>query len=224
MKRKYGWYIGFFLALMGAFYFFLFAGNDYYKVKLPVLTYVKDFSFTDQNGKPFSERNVEGKVYVAEYFFTTCKGICPKMNLNMKKIYDKYKDKERFAILSHTCMPETDSVPLLKAYENKMLAPHNNQQSNSNWYFLTGSKDSLYRMARESYLLDNEKNNSLNIADQFIHTQFFALVDKQRRLRGIYDGLKQDELEKLSTHIGELLKETKDPQGGISSPFSNNPN
>src|SRR5258708_14508960 len=120
MKRRYWWYIGFFAVLMAAFYLFLFAGNDYYKVKLPVLTYVKDFSFTDQNGKPVSERNVDGKVYVVEYFFTTCKGICPKMNLNMKKIYDRYKDEKDFAILSHTCMPEKDSVPLLKDYEKKM--------------------------------------------------------------------------------------------------------
>ncbi len=224
MKRKYWWYIGFFAVLMCVFYMMLFAGNDYYKVKLPVLTYVKDFSFTDQNGKPVSERNVDGKVYVAEYFFTTCKGICPKMNRNMKIIYEKYKNENGFAILSHTCMPETDSVPLLKAYEKNMVVKINNQQSAAYWYFLTGSKDSLYKMARESYLLDNEKNNSINIADQFIHTQFFALVDKQRRLRGIYDGLKQDELDKLSTDIGELLKETKDPQAGINSPFSNNPN
>lgn len=224
MKRKYWWYIGFFLVLIGVFYVMLFAGTEYYKVKLPVLTYVKDFSFTDQEGKKITEKDVDGKVYVAEYFFTTCKGICPKMNANMKKIYDKYKDEKRFAILSHTCFPETDSVPLLKAYEKKMLGTANGQPPTANWYFLTGSKNSLYRMARESYLLDDEKNNNVNIADQFIHTQFFSLVDKQRRVRGIYDGLKQDELDKLSTDIGELLKETKDPQAGISSPFSNNPN
>src|SRR4030095_13519662 len=121
MKKKYLVYAGFFIVLLGAFYFFLFAGTDYYKVKLPVLAYVKDFSFTDKNGKPVSERTVDGKVYVTEYFFTTCKGICPRMNLNMKKIYDKYKSEDRFAILSHTCMPETDSVPLLKAYERKIL-------------------------------------------------------------------------------------------------------
>jgi len=224
MKRRYWLYVGFFIVLLGVFYFFLFAGTDYYKVKLPVLAEVKDFSFTDQNGKPVTERNVDGKVYVAEYFFTTCKGICPKMNANMKKIYDKFKDENGFAILSHTCMPETDSVPLLKAYEQKMIGNYDGKQSMSNWYFLTGSKDSLYRMARESYLLDNEKNNSLNIDDQFIHTQFFALVDKQKRVRGIYDGLKNDELDKLSTDIKELLKETKDPQARISSPFSNSPN
>ena len=222
MKRKYWLYAGFFIVLVGVFYLLLFAGTDYYKVKLPVLTYVKDFSFTDQNNKPVTERSVDGKVYVAEYFFTTCKGICPKMNANMKKIYDKFKDESGFAILSHTSMPETDLVPLLKTYEQKMIGSGNHETSN--WYFVTGSKNSLYRMARESYLLDNQKNDDSNIADQFIHTQFFALVDKQRRLRGIYDGLKADELNKLSTDIKELLKETKDPQAGISSPFSNNPN
>jgi len=221
MKRKYWWIAGFFVVLLAGFYYFLFAGNDYSEVKLPVLSYVKDFKFTDQDGKIITERNVDDKVYVAEYFFTTCKGICPKMNANMKKIYDKYKNESGFAILSHTCMPETDSVPLLKAYEKKMLGP---QAPTGNWFFVTGSKDSLYRMARESYLLDNEKNNSTNIKDQFIHTQFFALVDKQHRLRGIYDGLKQDELDKLSNDVGDLLKERKPSQGGISSPFSNNPN
>ena len=221
MKRKFLLLGAFFIVLLGVFYVLLFAGTDYYKVKLPVLSYVKDFSFTDQNGKPITERNMDGKVYVAEYFFTTCKGICPKMNANMKKVYDKFKDESGFAILSHTCMPETDSVPLLKAYEQKMIGTG---QQSPNWYFVTGSKDSLYKMARESYLLDNEKNNSLNIDDQFIHTQFFALIDKQRRVRGIYDGLKKDELDKLSTDIKGLLRETKDPQAGISSPFSNNPN
>lgn len=224
MKKRYWWYIGFFIVLVGVFYIMLFSGNDYYQVKLPVLTYVKDFSFTDQDRKTITERDVDGKVYVAEYFFTTCKGICPKMNANMKRIYDAYKNEQGFAILSHTCMPETDSVPLLKEYEKKMIGTVNARQVAPNWMFLTGSKSDLYRMARESYLLDNEKNNSENIADQFIHTQFFALVDKQRRVRGIYDGLKNDELDKLSTDIKELLKETKDPQATIGAPFSNNPN
>ncbi len=223
MKRRFWWYIGFFIVLMGVFYFLLFAGTDYYKVKLPVLTYVKEFSFIDQNGKVFTEREVEGKVYVAEYFFTTCKGICPKMNLNMKKVYEQFKDESEFAIVSHTCMPETDSVPLLKTYEKKMIGAVNHQQKTSNWFFVTGNKDSLYGLARESYLLDNQKNNNENIADQFIHTQFFAVVDKQRRVRGIYDGLKQEEVEKLINDIKGLLKESKSSPSGISSPFSNNP-
>jgi protein SCO1/2 len=218
MKKKLLWIGGFFIVLMAAFYFFLFAGTDYYKAKLPVLNYVQNFSFTDQNGKQLTQKNVEGKVYVAEYFFTTCKGICPKMNANMKTVYDKFKNESDFAIMSHTCMPETDSVPLMKAYSQKMGA------DSSNWHFVTGSKDSLYKMARESYLLDNEKNNSLNIKDQFIHTQFFALVDKEGRLRGVYDGLKNDELEKLSKDIKDLLKERKTPTVFNNSTFTNNPN
>ena len=218
MKKKLLWIGGFFIVLMAAFYFFLFAGTDYYKAKLPVLNYVQNFSFTDQNGKQLTQKNVEGKVYVAEYFFTTCKGICPKMNANMKTVYDKFKNESDFAIISHTCMPETDSVSLMKAYSQKMGA------DSSNWHFVTGSKDSLYKMARESYLLDNEKNNSLNIKDQFIHTQFFALVDKEGRVRGVYDGLKNDELEKLARDIKDLLKERKNPAVFNNSTFTNNPN
>jgi protein SCO1/2 len=223
MNKKIWWYLGGFVVLVGLFYVLLFAGTDYYKVKLPVINYVKDFKFTDQDGRQITERDVEGKVYVAEYFFTTCKGICPKMNANMKTIFEKYKAADNFTIVSHTCMPETDSVPLLKNYQAKMLATDEIRNYPGKWYFVTGSKDSLYKMARESYLLDNDKNNNENIADQFIHTQFFALIDKQRRVRGIYDGLKKDELEKLSHDIGELLKETKDNHSGIVSPFSNTP-
>ena len=219
MKRKWLIYTGFFVLLMGAFYYFLFAGTEYYKVKLPVLTYVQDFSFIDQDGKTINQNDVEGKVYVVEYFFTTCKGICPIMNANMKTIYDKFKHEPGFAIMSHTCMPETDSVPLLKRYEIKML----NGEVNNNWHFVTGNKDSLYKMARQSYLLDNDKNNSVNIKDQFIHTQFFALVDKQKRVRGIYDGLKHEELEKLAADINDILKEKRDPSVFNHSTFSNNP-
>lgn len=169
------------------------------------MSYVQDFSFTDQNGQTVTQHNVDGKVYVAEYFFTTCKGICPKMNFNMKGVYDQFKNDKDFAIISHTSMPETDSVPLLKKYEEKMVGSNPNYPAK--WYFVTGSKDSLYKMARQSYLLDNDKNNSENIKEAFIHTQFFALVDKQKRVRGIYDGLKKEEIARLEKDISDLLKE-----------------
>lgn len=168
------------------------------------MSYVQDFSFTDQNGKPVTQKNIDGKVYVTNYFFTTCKGICPKMNFNLKGVYELYKNDSDFAIISHSSMPETDSVPLLKAYEQKMIG--NNPQTAAKWYFVTGNKDSLYKMARQSYLLDNDKNNSENIKEAFIHTQFLALVDKQKRVRGIYDGLKQDEIAKMEKDISKLLK------------------
>ena len=169
------------------------------------MSYVQPFSFTDQNGQPVTEKNVDGKVYVTNYFFTTCKGICPKMNFNLKGVYDEFKNNKDFAIISHSSMPETDSVAQLKDYEEKMLPnDHNNP---AKWYFVTGSKDSLYKMARQSYLLDNDKNNSENIQQAFIHTQFIALVDQKKRVRGIYDALKPDEIVQLEKDITKLLKD-----------------
>lgn len=221
MKKKLLWLSGFVVLLMVGFYFFLFAGTDYYKSKLPVLNYVQDFSFTGQNGNTINQHNVEGKVFVTEYFFTTCKGICPKMNENMKTVFEHFKNDSGFAIVSHTSMPETDSVPLMKKYEEKMIG--RDPEFAAKWYFVTGTKDSLYKMARESYLLDNDKNNSLNIKDHFIHTQFFALVDKQMRVRGIYDGLKHDEIDKLEQDITKLLKEPMEKGSFNHSPFNNNP-
>lgn len=206
MKKKLVLFGLFFLLLLTVFYFMLFQGNDYYKVKLPVLSHVQDFRFISQNGKAVSRNDMVGKVYVTEYFFTTCKGICPKMNENMKQVFEKFKDHGDFAIISHTSMPETDSVPLMKKYEAKLIG--GNPAYPAKWYFLTGQKDSLYRMARESYLLDNDKNPTANIADRFIHTQFFALVDKDQQVRGIYDGLKTEELKQLEDDIEKLLEET----------------
>ena len=149
------------------------------------------------------------------------------MTANMRRVFDTYKVDSSFMILSHTCMPETDSVPLLKMYEQRMLngslvqnddgsyninydstlvSPQNTE--NVKWNFVTGDKSSLYKMARQSYLIDNNKPDSVsNITDQFIHTQFFALVDKQSRVRGVYDGLKEDEIKKLLIDINALLKE-----------------
>ena len=205
MKKKLGIYSIFFILLIGGFWFLLSFTKGFFDVKLPVMSYVQDFRFTDQNRQEVTEHTLDGKVYVAEYFFTTCKGICPKMNANMAAVYDKFKNDKNFAIISHTSMPETDSVPLMKAYEEKMIGK--NPENPARWYFVTGTKDSLYKMARQSYLLDNDKNNSVNIEDHFIHTQFFALVDKEKRVRGIYDGLKLDEIARLDKDIAGLLKE-----------------
>ena len=211
MKKKLILYGIFFILLVGGFWFLLSFQKGFFDVKLPVMSYVQDFAFTDQNGQRVTGHKVDGKVYVTNYFFTTCKGICPKMNANMKTVFGKFNDEKDFAIISHTSMPETDSVPLLKTYEEKMIGK--NPDYLAKWYFVTGFKDSLYKMARQSYLLDNDKNSSLNIAEAFIHTQFFALVDKQKRVRGIYDGLKQDEIARLETDIAELLKEPPASKG-----------
>ena len=205
MKKKIVILGGMLVVLVSLMWFLLSFQKGFFDVKLPVMNYVQNFSFTDQNGQQVTEKTVDGKVYVTEYFFTTCKGICPKMNANMQKVYEKFKNNKDFAIVSHTSMPETDSVPLMKAYEEKMVGKNPNYPAE--WYFVTGTKDSLYKMARQSYLLDNDKNNSVNIEDHFIHTQFFALVDKEKRVRGIYDGLKKDEIARLDIDIQELLNE-----------------
>ena len=244
MTKRNKWiliYVGFFIVLLGVFYLLLFNDYDFSKSNLMVRNdNVADFSFINQDGKKITEREVEGKVYVVEYFFTTCKGICPKMNANMRRVYDAFKDEPNFMIISHTCMPETDSVPLLKAYEEKMIngkleknadgsykieydtTNNKPQTTNNNWNFVTGDKTALYKMARQDYGIDNGKPDSTQLMkDQFIHTQFFALVDKQRRVRGmVYDGLNNDEVEKLITDIKGLLKEkvkTKHFMNGFSS-------
>ena len=138
---------------------------------------------------------------MAEYFFTTCPGICPRMNNNLKGVYEKYKNKDEFAILSHTVDPEKDTVGRMKHYADSLGV------NTPNWLFLTGPKDSLYNVARASYLLDDPANAQQAIDEQFIHTQFFALVDKGGRVRGIYDGLKTEEIAKLEKDISDLLKE-----------------
>lgn len=202
MSKKFAAYGLFFIVLVALFYVFVFKGTDNWKVKLPVLSYVKPFQFTTQEGKPFTDHDMLGKVSVVEYFFTTCKGICPRMNANMKTVFESFKDEPDFEILSHTCNPETDSAARLKVYADS-LGIHSPK-----WIFLTGRKDSLYQMARSVYLLDDPKNNLEKIEDQFIHTQFFALVDKEGKVRGqVYDGLKKDELALLRKDIKTLLLE-----------------
>jgi len=202
MSKKFWFYTTFFLVLILGFYFALTRLiPGYAKTKLPVISVVKPFSFLDQNGDTITNTNVKGKVYISEFFFTTCPGICPKMNTNLRPIYEKYKSQPDFLILSHTVNPSVDTVQRLKHYADSLgvQADH--------WIFLTGRKDSLYYAARLSYQLDDPKNNYSPLDEQFIHTQFFALVDKNGRVRSIIDGLKKDELLEMQNQIDELLHE-----------------
>lgn len=218
MRNKLIGYLVFFILLVLGFYYFLFRGTDQWKVKLATISYVKPFTFKTQDGLPFSDRDMLGKVCVVEYFFTNCKGICPRMNTNMKTIFNEFKDEPNFLILSHTCDPERDTVARMKVYSDSLKI------DTKKWVFLTGRKDSLYAIARSVYLLDDPKNNVEKIEDQFIHTQFFALVDKDGKVRGqVYDGLKADELEKLKTDIRSLLKEKAASGNFVNGIFNNNP-
>lgn len=218
MSKKAIFYTVFFLVLTSGFFYFVFAGTDNWKAKLPTVSFVKPFSFINQDGKTITEDDLKGKVTVVEYFFTTCKGICPRMNASIKKIYNEYKDEPDFLILAHTVQPEKDSVARLKFYADSMKI------DTKKWYLVTGRKDSLYNAARGSYLLDDPANSLQSINDQFIHTQFLALVDKSGNVRGgVYDALKADEMKKLSKDIKGLLEEKAGPKGFVNGVFGNTP-
>ena len=167
---------------------------------------VRDFSLTNQEGKTFTREDVKGKVYVAAYFFATCKGICPRMNENLNRVYKAYVGREDFMILSHTVDPEKDTPEALAAYGRQFEA--NPKQ----WVFLTGDKKELYDMARYSYLINAQDtiNNNLPIAEDFIHDEHFVLVDRDGYLRGkFYDGLDSSDVSQLIKDISNLLAEKK---------------
>src|SRR5258708_10332215 len=217
-KKKIIFLVGFFALLFIGFYFALTRFvPGFGEPELPGLSHMPPFSFNNQDGKMITEKELNGKVYVAEYFFTTCKGICPKLNTNMKKLADDYSKESDFRILSYTVDPETDSVARMKRYSDSLGADP------QRWWFLTGRKDSLYHLARSGYLLDDPKNNAMNINEQFLHTQFLALVDKGGRVRKIYDGLKKDELDELEKDIRTLLKDKLTAPRFPNSLFNNNP-
>lgn len=216
-KKKLLYLAGFFLVLILAFYFALGRWIPGFGKPVLALSIVPSFSFTDQEGQAITEKDVAGKVYVAEYFFTTCRGICPKLNTNMKKLAGDFADEKDFRLLSFTVDPETDSVGRMKHYADSLGADP------KRWYFLTGRKDSLYHLARSGYLLDDPKNNLTNINEQFLHTQFIALVDRAGRVRKIYDGLKTDELDELEKDIRDLLKEKPSDARLVNSLYNNNP-
>lgn len=202
MNRKTLFYIVFFIVLVIAFYVTMSQlVPGFGKSKLEPIGRVLPFAFTNQDGKTVTENDVAGKVFVAEYFFTTCKNICPVMNGNMKTVYDRFNNEKDFLILSHTSFPEIDSVSVLKRYADSL------QVNTQKWIFLTGRKDSLYKQARYSYKIDDPNNNLIDIKQDFIHSQFFSLVDKKGVVRNIYDGLKPSEVEKMMTEIEKLLKE-----------------
>jgi protein SCO1/2 len=202
MSRKAIFYIIFFSLLVVAFYVVLITViPGFSKSKLPPISYVQPFSFTDQDGKIITEKDVQGKVYLANYFFTTCRTVCPRMNAEVRKVYEHFKNDKDFFILSHTSDPGTDSAKQLKKYADSMGV------TTPNWIFLTGRKDSLYRQARLSYRIDDPNNSVVNIDDDFLHTQFLALVNKKGEVVKIYDGLRKTEVEQVVKDAEKLLKE-----------------
>ena len=160
---------------------------------------IADFSFVNQYGKTITQEDLKGKIYVSNSFFTTCKSICPIMNKELTKVYKAFRSRNDFMILSLTVDPETDSIQQLA------LHAKNYGVSDDKWWFATGSKKDIYELTRKSFMLTVEEGDGG--ADDFIHTQNFALVDKERHLRGFYDGTDSLDVTRLIVDINLLIEE-----------------
>lgn len=162
---------------------------------------IADFSFTNQNGKTITQKDYEGKIYVADFFFTTCGSICPKMTTNMVEVQKAFVNNPKVMLLSHTVLPEIDSVPVLKEYAIR------NGVIDSKWNLVTGDKKAIYTMARKSYLA--VKQGKPDQLYDMVHTENFVLVDTKRRVRGFYDGTKKEEIQRLIEDINWLCEDQK---------------
>lgn len=162
---------------------------------------IADFAFTNQNGKTITQKEYEGKIYVADFFFTTCPTICPIMTDNMVWLQEQVKKYPNVMLLSHSVTPDIDSVPVLKEYaERKGVI-------DSKWNLVTGNKKDIYYIARKSYLA--VKTGKPEEVYDMVHTENFVLVDRKRRVRGFYDGTKKEDVERLLADIIFLVEEEK---------------
>jgi len=202
MSRKTVFYVAFFIVLVLGFYVAISSMIPGFSEKrFPPISKVEPFAFTNQDGKQFTNNEMNGKVSVVNFFFTTCKSICPRMNNNLRIVYEQFKDQPDFIILSHTCDPDRDSVKRLKHYSDSMNV------NSKRWMFLTGRKDSLYAAARLNYKIDDPKNFVANINDDFLHTQLIALLNKKGEVIHIYDGIKPSEMREMADKIQVMLRE-----------------
>ncbi len=161
---------------------------------------VGDFRLIDQTGDTVTPADFEGKIYVTEFFFTTCGTICPKMNRQMLRVYQEFEDNPDVMILSHTVTPEIDSAAVLKAYAEKLGVTRHDK-----WKFVTGDRKQIYTLARKVYFAATTEGDG-SITD-FVHTENFVLVDKEKRLRGFYDGTSKEDVDRLIDDIYTLLSE-----------------
>ncbi len=158
---------------------------------------IADFALTNQNGKLVTQKDYENKIYIADFFFTTCPTICPIMTKNMAGIQDEILNDDDVMLLSHSVTPEIDSVPQLKKYAMEKGV------KDSKWNLVTGDKRQIYELARKSYMAVKSDGDAGPY--DMIHTENFILVDKERRIRGFYDGTNTEEMEKLLSDL-KILK------------------
>jgi protein SCO1/2 len=166
--------------------------------------YVLDFKLVNQDGDTITQLDFKDKIYVTDFFFTTCGSICPKMTSQLQRINERFAKNEEVMILSHTVWPEVDSIPVLKSYAD------NYEAETKKWMFVTGDKKHLYELARKSYFVAPDLNNpdfEQGGEGDFIHTENLVLIDKKKQIRGYYDGTSETEVNQLMSDIKKLIKE-----------------
>ena len=161
---------------------------------------ISNFHFIDQNGDTISNINFKNKIYIADFFFTHCPSICPKMTATIKAVYEHYKNNLRVAFLSHSVTPEIDNVSVLKKYAIS------NGVDNDQWHFVTGNKNDIYTIARKSYFAEQQLGFSYD-STQFLHTENLILIDKNGHIRGLYNGTLPAEIPRIIEDIDLLLQE-----------------
>jgi protein SCO1/2 len=163
----------------------------------PDIHTIDTFQLLNQNGETVANETFKDKIYVADFFFTSCGGICPKLTKHMKKIQDHFIDADDVLLISHTVMPSIDSVETLKNYANKFGAIDNK------WHFVTGEQSKIYDLARNSYFADEDFTKTKD-ESAFVHTENFLLIDQLGRIRGVYNGTIELEVNRLIEHIERL--------------------
>ncbi|GAA4425398.1 SCO family protein [Pontibacter saemangeumensis] len=162
---------------------------------------IPDFAFVDQDSQQVTQQTVEGKIYVTDFFFTSCPSICPKMKSQMLRVYEKFEDNPDLLLLSHSIDPQHDTVAVLKDYAERLGVKA------EKWHFLTGEKDSIYDIAMKYLVAVQEEGDAAS--GGFTHGGHFVLVDGQRRIRGVYDGTKEASVDQLIQDIPLLLNEKR---------------
>jgi protein SCO1/2 len=175
--------------------------TDKSEVESKIKHIIADFSFLNQDSILISQKAIEGKIHIANFIFTSCGSICPKMTTNLKIVNDSLKNHSDIVLLSYSVTPWIDTPPVLKNYKAK------NEITNPNWHFLTGSKKDIYSLARKSYFAEEDFGFSKD-STEFLHTEHFILVDKTKRIRGIYNGTLELEMQQMLDDIKTLEKET----------------
>lgn len=198
------------IVVLSAFCFLFTSCNEEKKERLPILGHkeitasdtvyhtIGNFKLVNQDSAIITDETLQGKIYVADFFFTSCRTICPIMKTQMHRVYEAIQDDPDVLIVSHTIDPEYDTVALLNDYAERLGA------ESDKWHFLTGNKDSIYYLAQTSYFVTAMEDQQE--PDGFIHSGAFLLIDKKGRIRGKYDGTKEEEVNQLLKDI-ETLKE-----------------